>query len=50
VAESLITVKTSKDVLRLLRVVAAVTGEKQYEVLTRLLRNEMARLKKEKAV
>lgn len=43
-AERLITMKTSPDALRLLRLVAAATGEKQYEAMTRLLTAEVERL------
>ena len=36
-----ITIKTTKEVLKLIRLVAATTGEKQYEVLERLLKKEL---------
>jgi hypothetical protein len=39
-ATDLITVKMSKDALRLARLIAASTGEKQYEVFDRLLSDE----------
>ena len=42
--ESLITTKVTPSTLRLLRLVAAHTGEKQYEVLLRLLEAEARRL------
>jgi hypothetical protein len=45
--QALVTMKTSVAALRLLRVVAALTGEKQYEVMERLLRAEEARLRRE---
>ncbi len=38
------TLKTSPEALRLLRIVAAMTNEKQYEVLERLLKAELNRL------
>jgi hypothetical protein len=43
-----VTIKTSPEALRLLRLVAALTGEKQYEVLERLLEKETSRLEKRK--
>lgn len=43
----LVTIKTSPDARRLLRIVAAMTGEKQFEVLERLLRAEEARLREQ---
>jgi hypothetical protein len=39
-----ITTKIPPDALRFLRLVAAATGEKQYEVLRRLLKAELTRL------
>ena len=44
-AKPLITSKMTPATLRLLRIVAAVTGEKQYDVLLRLLKAEASRLK-----
>jgi len=41
-----ITVKTTKSVLKLIRLVSANTGEKQYEMLERLLKNELKKQKK----
>jgi hypothetical protein len=43
----LVTIKTSDDARRLLRIVAAMTGEKQFEVLERLLRAEEIRLREQ---
>lgn len=43
-ADRAITVKMMPEALRLLRLIAATTGEKQYEVLTRLLGDETKRL------
>ena len=43
---ALVTTKTSPEALRLLRIVAAMTGETQYEVLERLLTAERKRLEK----
>jgi len=43
-----ITIKTTPAALQLLRVIAAHTGEKQYEVLERVLRQELAKLQKAK--
>jgi hypothetical protein len=43
--EHLITTKITQSALRLLRLVAASTGEKQYEVLNRLLADEAKRLR-----
>jgi hypothetical protein len=43
-----VTVKTSREVLSLLRLIAAKTGERQYEVLDRLLRAELERLRDER--
>lgn len=40
--------KISHDALRDLRLVAALTGEKQYEVLERLLKQEKERLQASK--
>jgi hypothetical protein len=42
--ERLITTKLTPEALRLIRMIAAATGEKQYEVLDRLLRKEARRL------
>ena len=41
----LVTIKTSAEVRRLLRLIAAMAEERQYEVLERLLRAEVARLR-----
>jgi hypothetical protein len=46
-AKALLTIKTSPEVLRMLRLVAAATGEYQYEVLVRLLQKDILRLKKQ---
>jgi len=43
-AEHLVTSKITPDSLQMARMVAAKTGEKQYEVLRRLLEAEMQRL------
>lgn len=40
----LITAKISPEALRLLRIIAAMTGEKQYEALERILKAELERL------
>ncbi len=42
--ERLVTTKLTPDALRMIRLIAAATGEKQYEVLRRLLNEEMRRL------
>jgi hypothetical protein len=42
--EHLITTKITPSALRLLRIIAASTGEKQYEVMDRLLADEAKRL------
>ena len=42
----LVTIKTAPEAQSLLRLVAALTGEKQYEVMLRLLREELKRLEK----
>jgi hypothetical protein len=42
--EHMITVKMTKAALRLLRLIAATTDERQYEVLDRLLMEEAKRL------
>lgn len=39
-----VTTKIPADALRLLRMIAAATGEKQYEVLNRLMASEAKRL------
>lgn len=39
------TIKTSETAIRLLRLIAAMTGEKQYEVMERLLLAEEKYLK-----
>ena len=45
-ASELTTIKTSLDALKMLRVVAALTGEKQYEVIERLLKAELEKIEK----
>lgn len=42
---TLVTIKITIKALRLLRIIAAMTGEKQYEVIDRLVESEMERLK-----
>jgi hypothetical protein len=42
----LITIKTSKKALQMLRLIAAHTGEKQYAVLERLLQKELTKVQK----
>jgi hypothetical protein len=42
--KELITTKVSNEALRLLRIIAALTGEKQYEALERILKTELERL------
>jgi hypothetical protein len=44
--EKLITTKITPEALRLLRVIAALTGEKQYEALERILRLELEEIQK----
>jgi len=44
--EKLITTKMTPEALRLIRIIAAMTGEKQYEVLERILKVELERLQK----
>lgn len=44
----MITIKTTTEAQHMLRIIAATTGEKQYQVLERLLRKEFARLHKAK--
>jgi len=44
-SEPLITTKIAPESLRLLRLIAASTGEKQYEVMDRLLADEAKRLR-----
>jgi hypothetical protein len=39
--------KATVEALKLLRLVAATTGEKQYEVLERLLRAELVRVQQQ---
>lgn len=41
------TTKISNDALRKLRIIAAYTGERQYEVLDRLISAELERVQKE---
>lgn len=43
-AQELVTIKTSQKAVKLLRIICAMTGEKQYEVLERLLETEKAML------
>jgi hypothetical protein len=43
-AEELITAKMTPDALRLVRLIAAATGERQYEVFRRVLEKEAKRL------
>jgi hypothetical protein len=42
----MITIKTTKKALQLLRLIAAHTGEKQYAILERLLQNELTKVEK----
>jgi hypothetical protein len=42
--KELITTKISNEALRLLRIIAALTGEKQYQALERILKTELDRL------
>ena len=42
--ETLITMKVTPRALKLVRMIAALTDEKHYEVLDRLLSKELARL------
>lgn len=42
----LVTTKTSAEALRLVRILAGATGELQYQVMERLLKGELAVLKK----
>ena len=42
------TIKTTENALKMLRLIAAHTGEKQYEVLERLLKIELSKLIKVK--
>jgi len=44
-SEPLVTTKIAPESLRLLRLIAAFTGEKQYEVMDRLLADEAKRLR-----
>ena len=44
-----ITIKTTEENQRLLRLIAALTGEKQYQVLQRALLRELAQCQKELA-
>jgi hypothetical protein len=44
--KDLITTKITPEALRLLRVIAALTGEKQYEALERILRLELEEIQK----
>jgi len=40
----LVTIKTSTDALRRLKIIAALRGEKQYEVMERLTQQELNRI------
>ena len=42
----MITIKTTKKALQLLRLIAAHTGEKQYTILERLLQQELRKVEK----
>lgn len=42
----MITIKTTKKALQLLRLLAAHTGEKQYAILERLLQQELTKVEK----
>lgn len=44
----MITIKTTKKALQLLRLIAAHTGEKQYVILERLLQQELKKVEKER--
>jgi len=45
----LVSTKVTPEALKLLRVIAALTGEKQYAALERVLKAELARVQKEQA-
>jgi hypothetical protein len=45
----MITIKTTKKALQLLRLIAAHTGEKQYVILERLLQHELKKVEKERS-
>jgi len=45
-SEAQITIKTTPKAKHLLRLIAAQTGEKQYQVLERLLSRELAKVQK----
>ena len=45
--KELITIKATPQALKLLRLIAALTGDKQYEVLERALKAELERVQKE---
>lgn len=43
--EEFITIKTTREALKLLRIISAYTGEKQWEVMQRVLNIELNQLK-----
>ena len=45
----LVSTKVTPEALKLLRIIAALTGEKQYAVLERVLKAELERIHKEQA-
>jgi hypothetical protein len=47
-SKSFITIKATRDALKLLRKIAAETGDKQYEVLERALQKEWDNVQEEK--
>jgi hypothetical protein len=48
-ARTLTTIKTSARAIELLRLIAALSGEKQYEVMERLFEHEARRLQNKRA-
>jgi hypothetical protein len=47
--QPLITTKLSQQALKLARLIAALTGEKQYEVIERALKLELERIQNQQA-
>lgn len=41
-----ITIKTTVEALKMLRLISALTGEKQYEILERLLKAELQKIER----
>ena len=48
-SDNIVTIKVSEEARKALRLIAALTGEKQQEVIERILKAELERVKKEQS-